>query len=203
VFAATLTAVVCAILQGCRGYDAIGEWLAFQPIDFLQSLGFLRRPPTSSGVRKLLSRIDVVALEQALSRWIGDVLGEPVSPDELVAICVDGKSLRGTWDRFDRVVHLLNVVDQQTKCVLHQRAVPPDTNEHKTALVMLKELVLKGRIITADAALCHQDVCQTIVDGGGDYVLPVKDNQPQLLAAIQSEFAAENAVFSPLRAATT
>jgi hypothetical protein len=27
VLTATLTAVVCAILQGCRGFDAIGQWL--------------------------------------------------------------------------------------------------------------------------------------------------------------------------------
>ena len=50
--------------------------------------------------------------------------------------------------------------------------------------------------MTADAAFCHQDVCEIIVDGGGHYVLPVKDNQPQLVAAISSEFTAENAVLS-------
>ena len=40
VFAATLTAVVCEILQNCRDYDAIGQWLSKQPIDFLHPLGF-------------------------------------------------------------------------------------------------------------------------------------------------------------------
>jgi predicted transposase YbfD/YdcC len=68
---------------------------------------------------------------------------------------------------------------------------------------VLKGLVLTGRVVTADAAFCHQDVCQTIVDSGGHYVLPVKDNQPQLLAAIESEFAAANAAFSPLPTAAT
>ena len=57
---------------------------------------------------------------------------------------------------------------------------------------MLKELVLTGRVVTADAAFCHQDVCQIIVERGGHYVLPVKDNQPQLAAAISSEFTAVN-----------
>ncbi len=203
VFTATLTAVVCAILQSCRSCEAIGQWLHSQPIDFLQTLGFFRRPPTASGVRKLLARIDVVALEQALSRWITDLLGESAVPDELRQVILDGKALCGTWDRLGRVLQLLDIIDQQTRCVLHQQAVPPDTNEHKAALELLKNIVLKGRILTADAAFCHQDVCQAIVDSGGHYVLPVKDNQPQLLAAIQSEFAAENAVFSPLRTAGT
>ena len=81
--------------------------------------------------------------------------------------------------------------------MLHQRLVPGDTNEHQVALEVLKELVLTGRVVTADAAFCHQDVCETIVAGGGHDVLPVKDNQPQLAAAISSEFTAVNtALFS-------
>lgn len=202
VLTATLTAVVCALLQNCRGFEAIGQWLHEVPLDFCWTLGFHRRPPTASGLRKLLGRIDVVAFEQALTNWITDLLGETVAPDELRETALDGKRLRGTWDRFQNAEHLLTVIDSRTKCVLHQRSVG-DTNEHKTSLAVLQDLVLTGRVITADAAFCHQDVCQTIVDGGGHYVLPVKDNQPQLLAAIESEFAAGNAVFSPLRTATT
>jgi len=202
VFTATLTAVVCAILQGCRGFDAIGQWLREQPLDFCWTLGFQRRPPTASGLRKLLARIDVEAFEQALTRWIADVLETPVADDDLRETALDGKTLRGTWDRFQRAVQLLTVVDSRTGCVLHQRSVG-DTNEHKAALELLQELVLTGRIVTADAAFCHQDVCRTIVGGGGHYVLPVKDNQPQLLAAIESEFAADSAAFSPLRPART
>jgi predicted transposase YbfD/YdcC len=100
-------------------------------------------------------------------------------------------------------VHLLAVIDQRTNCVLHQRAVSPETNEHKAALELLKDLVLTGRVVTADAAFCHQDFCEAVVDSGGHYVLSVKENQPQLLAAISSEFAAEEAAFSPLRSTGT
>jgi len=203
VFTAILTAVVCAILQNCRGYDSIGQWLHEKPVDFWHLLGFLRKPPTASGLRKVLARIDVLAFEQVLTSWIQDLLADQAPPDELAATPLDGKSLRGTWDRFERAVHLLAVIDQRTGCVLHQRAVPPETNEHKAALEMLRDLVLTGRVVTGDAAFCHQDVCEAIVDSGGHYVLSVKENQPQLLAAISSEFAAQEAAFSPLRPAGT
>ena len=202
VFSAILTAVVCGVLQGARGYEALGEWLAQQPLDFLHRIGFLRKPPTASGLRKLLMKLDVLAFERVLTNWIEDLLGDSATPEELSHLALDGKSLRGTWDRFDRAVQLLTVIDQRTKCVLVQRQVPGETNEHKTALSVLQDLVLTGRVITADAAFCHQDVCQTIVDGGGQYMLPVKDNQPQLLAAISSEFAAKDAAFSPLHTAS-
>lgn len=202
VFSAVLTAVVCGILQGCRGYDALGQWLHLQPVDFWHVLGFLREPPTASGLRKLLMRVDVDAFERALTNWVADLLAESAPVNELSPLSLDGKSLRGTLDRFDRATQLLTVIDQRTKCVLNQRRVPGETNEHKVALLVLQDLVLTGRVITADAAFCHKDVCQTIVDRGGHYLLPVKDNQPQLMAAISSEFAATDAAFSPLHTAS-
>ena len=64
-FTATLTAVICAILQNCRGYEAIAQWLAEQPLDFLWSLGFTRRPPTETGVRRLLSRTSFGTVNQS------------------------------------------------------------------------------------------------------------------------------------------
>lgn len=196
VFSAMLTAVVCAILQNCRGYGAIAQWLREQPLDFLWSLGFTRRPPTETGVRRLLSRIDVAAFEAALTRWTTDVLEEESPTSELKPTAIDGKSLRGTWQRFEGAVQLLAVIDTETKCVLHQRRVPGDTNEHQVALEVLKELVLTGRVITADAMFCHQDVCETITQSGGHYVLPVKENQETLLNAISLEFQARDEVLA-------
>lgn len=197
VLTATLTAVVCAILQCCRGYDAIGQWLSEQPLDFLHALGFLRKPPTASGVRKLLSRIDAAALEESLTCWIKDLLAQETPPVDLAPMALDGKSLRGTWNRFDRAVHLLNVIDQRTKCVIHQRLVPGDTNEHKIALEVLKDLVLTGRVLTADAAFCHPDVCQTIVESGGHYVLPVKDNAATGRGDFQRIHRTRRGIFPP------
>ncbi len=34
--------------------------------------------------------------------------------------------------------------------------------------------------MVADALLTQREVCQQIVAGGGDYLLPVKENQPTL-----------------------
>ena len=49
---------------------------------------------------------------------------------------------------------------------------------------MLRQLVLKDRVVTMDALLTQRHVAQTIVDEGGDYVMTVKENQPQLRADI-------------------
>ncbi len=45
---------------------------------------------------------------------------------------------------------------------------------------------ITGALITIDAMGCQKEIVKQIVTGGGDCVIAVKDNQPKLLAAIES-----------------
>jgi predicted transposase YbfD/YdcC len=89
----------------------------------------------------------------------------------------------------------------ENAAVLSQLEVARTTNEHKAALRRLGVLPLTGKVITADAMFTHRDVCDTITDSGGDYVLAVDDNQPELKRDIEDAFSAQ-ADFPPLPAAT-
>jgi predicted transposase YbfD/YdcC len=71
---------------------------------------------------------------------------------------------------------------------LTQHAVDDKTNEITAVETVLEQLVLEGRIVTMDALLTQRHVAQTIVDKGGDYVMIVKENQPQLRADIELVF---------------
>ena len=64
---------------------------------------------------------------------------------------------------------------------------------------MLAILPIDGRLITADAIQTHREICARVIEGGGDYILPVKDNQPTLRADIQAAFAEPEAGLSPLQ----
>ena len=57
-----------------------------------------------------------------------------------------------------------------------------------------------GKVVTADAMFCQTQVCQTIQERGGDDLLSVKDNQPDLQATIAATFA-ESEGLSPLATA--
>jgi DDE_Tnp_1-associated/Transposase DDE domain len=194
VFAATLAAVVCALLQGARSYAGIAEWIHGQSVPLWHALGFLRKPPKLGAIRELLMALPPGALEQALRQWIAACLG--YEPDEraLAAIALDGKSLCGTLEAQQRAVHLLSLLDQATGCVLSQTRVDSTTNEAKTALELLETLVLAGRVVTADAMFCQREVCRRIRDRGGHYFVVVKANQPELKASVAAEF---RAAFSP------
>jgi hypothetical protein len=193
-FAATLAAVVCAMLQGARSYAGITQWIHSQSVSLWHALGFWRRPPKLGAIRKLLMALPPGSLEQALRRWIAACLGHEPNAQALAAVALDGKTLRGSLDGLERAVHLLSLLDQATGCVLSQTRVESTTNEAKAALELLETLVLAGRVVTADAMFCQREVCRHIRDRGGHYFVVVKDNQPELKASVAAEF---RAAFSP------
>ena len=192
--AAMLAAVVCAMLCGARGYSAIVQWLHALPVPWWHRLGFTRRPPKDHAFRDLLATISPEAFEAAVRAWVSAALGETIPEDELRAVALDGKTLRGTLTPHQRAVHLLSLFDQRMGCVLSQQRVDEKTNEHKAALELLKTIALKDCVVTGDAMFCQREICQQIIDSGGDYFIVVKDNQPSLQETIAAEF---RAAFSP------
>lgn len=194
-----LASVVCAVLCGARSYAAIVQWLHLQPVSTWHQLGFWRTPPKTTCFEELLPRISPEALEQALVAWVQDGLELELSLDgEQQAVSIDGKTLKGTLTVHQKAVHLLAALDHKLGFVLSQMPVDEKTNEHKAALELLENLVLKGRVIVGDAMFCQREVCQQIIDSGGDYLVIVKDNQPTLRQNIETAFV-ETGAFSPLR----
>src|SRR5260370_8957436 len=110
----------------------------------------------------------------------------PEAPES--AMGVDGKTLRGSKKQGGPGTDLLSVLAHRLGLTLTQQAVAAKTNEIKEVETVLSQIVLTGRVVTMDALLTQRQVAQTIVDAGGDYVMIVKDNQPQLKADIELVF---------------
>jgi hypothetical protein len=191
--AALLAACCAAVLCGQASYAAIAQWTRNQPPEFLRALGFFRKPPTGGAFRYLFTLLDLGAFEAALADWIAGLIR--LDPEQLRPTPLDGKALKGSDDKLRGAVHLLSLLDGPTGGVLKQRAVGPTTNEHKAAFPLLCGVVLRGRIITADAMFCHRDLARQIRDQGGHYFFGVKGNQEQLKRDIASAF---EPAFSPL-----
>jgi predicted transposase YbfD/YdcC len=105
-------------------------------------------------------------------------------------LAMDGKALRGTriagQERSD---HVLSVYEVQGQCVLAQQSVDSKENEIIAAPRALEQVCLAGKIVTGDAMHTQKVASQQIVTSGGDYLWPVKENQPRLYADIQRLFA--------------
>ena len=191
---ALLGLAVVAMLAGQSGYEAIAQYGKERGWAFLQALGFTRRRGLCKATySRVFRRIDVEAFEAAVAGWIRARLAS----GDARHLALDGKSLRGSREGGTPAAHLVAVYAPDVEAVLGQIRVDAKTNEHKAALELLGVLPLRGRVVTADAMFTHRDVCAAIVARGGDYILPVKDNQPNLLRDIQAAFAEPVAGLSP------
>jgi hypothetical protein len=198
-----LTFAVTAMLCGARSKYAIAQF--GRDYNHLAPLfGFTRphpkdsaryRTPCVAELHTVFAALDHRAFEEALAAWVTSQ-GVQDLPDRLVNI--DGKTLRGSQGHHLPGVHLVAAWCPDVEAVLAQLRVPDSTNEHKTALELLKLIPLEGAIVTGDAAFTQKDFCATVIDGGGDYFVFVKDNQPTLLEDIKAGF---QKAFSPWGAA--
>jgi len=183
---AMLATVVCAVLCGARGYEAIAQWIHAQLPEVWYRLGYYRRPPTGGAFRYLLSKLDPEALEQVLREWIAEQTN--IDAQELDALAIDGKTLCSTLAEHGRSIQLLSLFDDRSGCILSEMQVPIETNEAKAALPLLESLPLDGRVVTGDAMFASPEICRAIVDSGGDYLIVIKDNQEELKETIAGDF---------------
>jgi DDE_Tnp_1-associated/Transposase DDE domain len=179
----SVLALICvAVLCGYRSYSAIAQWARIYPRDLVEALGLTHPiPPCPATLCNILRQVDQEQIEAKLGGWAESVLAclPPASSDD-EAVALDGKTLRGSQHQGALNVHVLSALSHRLGLTLGQQTVDAKTNEITHVVPLLRSLVLDGRIFTMDALLTQRTVAQTIVEGGGDYVMLVKGNQPHL-----------------------
>jgi hypothetical protein len=191
---ALLGLAVVGMLAGMTSYEAFVQYGKERGWEFLRLLGFTTRWGLCKATySRVFRRIDVVDFEERVGRWIAARLG----PHDAPHLSIDGKTARGSRDGGTPGVHLVSAYAPDVKAVLAQLRVDAKTNEHKAALELLGVLPLKDKVVTGDAMFTHRDVCSSVIEGGGDYVLPAKENQPTLVKDIAAVFAKPEAGLSP------
>ena len=180
----------CAMLCGARSYSAIADWGRNYGARIAQALGFTHATPCAATLHTIFRHVNRDAFEAHLGAWADSVVGSLPAAPEMPgpAVALDGKTLRGSKKQGAPGTHLLSALAHQVGVTLAQHAVDDKTNEITVVETILHQLVLEGRIVTMDALLTQRQVAQTIVDAGGDYVMIVKENQPQLKADIELVF---------------
>jgi DDE_Tnp_1-associated/Transposase DDE domain len=188
---AMLGLVTLGLLMGRKSLEAIAQLGHDYGAPLAHALGFRRKTPSKSTLSRSLRRLGAEAVEAALSRWVTSRL-----PEGVEVFSLDGKTARGSRDGEVPAQHLVSAYAPHVEAVLGQITVDAKTNEHKAALELLGILPLRGKVVVGDALFCQRDVCQKVVDEGGDYVFLVKENQPSLGTDIAAGFGFEAAARS-------
>lgn len=179
-----LTVITAAVASGQRHGRAISQWVHEHRTELAAVLDAADgRTPSEATLRRTLQAVDVAELDARLL-----AMRQPAPPASaaVVGVALDGKTVRGV-DPHGRTVHLLGLV-RHDGIVDAQAAVPDKASEITGAPTLLTRQRVRGRVVTMDALLTQRALARHICQQGGDYLMVVKDNQPELLVAITTLF---------------
>lgn len=177
---------ILAVIAGAEGWEDMENY-GISKQQWLEE--FLELPngiPSDDTFRRVFEKLNPQVLEEKLTQWLQQLVGSVAS--EVVSI--DGKSLRGSYDRNQGVkaLHLVSAWASEQRLVLGQVKVEDHSNEI-TAIPALLELVdITGAIITIDAMGTQQSIVQQLQKKKADYVLSLKANHPTLHSQVKNWF---------------
>ncbi len=180
---------VCGIICGCDGPTAIHRWAKHRRSWLALHLSLPNGIPSRDCIRRLLVALKPEAFQRCFQAWIADVIPiDDATSSRLIAI--DGKTCRGSHDVAKGLgaLHIVSAWASEQGIALGQVATDAKSNEITAIPLLLEQIDLAGTLITIDAMGCQKEVVERIVEGGGDCVIAVKDNQPKLLAAMRGFF---------------
>lgn len=152
---------ILAIVSGCNSYRGIVTFIDVhrQSLNAVFGLQW-RRAPAHTAIRYILQGLDPAAVEQAFRRHAGLLQAARQTPGE-GTIALDGKILRGSFDRFhDRAAAgVLSAFATDTALVLAHADIAEKAGEIAAAQALLAELGLAtGTLVTLDALHCQKNI---------------------------------------------
>jgi predicted transposase YbfD/YdcC len=180
-----LVAVIC----GSESYSDF-ETFGKTQIKWLKKFfPFKNGIPSHDTYRRVFQLLDPKSLEKAYRLII-----ENLKIRNTQHIGIDGKTSRGCYNiKGQCLLHVVSAWDTDNGIALGQLATKndegKDVGEYNTIPKLIETLDIEGATVTVDAGGCYTEIVNAIVEGGGDYVVTLKDNQPTLLNEAKTVFA--------------
>jgi predicted transposase YbfD/YdcC len=188
-----LVIALAATLCGAEGASDMADFGVHKEDLLRRFLPLEHGIPSHDTFSRVFRMLEPVAFEQ-MFRCFMAAFSKFHRLDLSGVIAIDGKSLRGAYERGKSAtpMHLVNAFAAQARIALASRKAP-GRNEAQAALEVLKMLRLKHCTVTADALFCSRAFAATVLEQGGNYVLALKKNQKNLFAAVASCFSRSGA----------
>ena len=187
---ALLGLIVVGILCGRQGLMAVHRLGRKLTASQRSALGFMDgRTPAHATLTEMMRCLD----DATLAHVLGQVRFKTGEDERHIAM--DGKTLCGSADADGKAMHCVTAFCVGLQQAMGQEAVRGKGLEIPAAIALLRSMDLHDKVVTGDALLCQKEIAALIVKRGGDYVLPVKDNQRLLKEDIQTAF--ETPIFPP------
>lgn len=181
-----ITITLCGMICGAENWIEIADWADAKAAWLTTWLGLEHGTPSHDTLGRVFDRLDPVQFETGFLRWVQGTITRQAGD----GVAVDGKTVRRSGDASTgrSPLHLVSAWASGQRLVLGQEAVADKTNELTAIPLLLDRLDLTAQVVTIDAMGCQCTIATQIIEQGGDYVLALKANQPDLLAEVIDSF---------------
>lgn len=188
-FAHLLLMCVYAVLAGHSAAMEIAYYVELN-FEYFRELLKIEKIPSHDTFSRVLRYTDFGALSSSLGEWLKGNFPEVYERyQDKKALHIDGKAVRGASEKSkgEKPVYHLNAMYEGGAIGVGIKRVGEKENEISGLPDYLKQFDLTDTIVTMDAMGCNQTIIKAIRKGGGNYVLPVKENQKKLWETINEE----------------
>lgn len=185
-----LVLTLAGVLAGSESWEEIIEHAHDREEWFRGFLELKNGIPSHDTIERVFERIwpeEFRALMMGLSGALHESFDGQI-------ISIDGKSLRGSFDRLlgQKMKHLVSAFVGESGVTITVAAVPEKSNEIKAIPEVLNAFDIEGATVTLDAMGCQTTIAAQITEKKGDYVFGLKGNQGDLHDAVEKFFSLIN-----------
>ncbi len=203
-FVETIMMVICAVIAGCDIWEDIADYCRVKEAWFRERLGLELKNgiPSHDTMSRIFGMMNPDEFQASFVEWVQASCKKQAR--EILSI--DGKTMRGSRDKDKKPIHIVSAWASKAKAVFGQLATEEKSNEITAVPLLLELLDIKGTIITADAMSCQKGIVRKITEGGADYSIGLKENQPTLYQEALEHMEAvmkEPKIYGPLAEMTT
>lgn len=197
-----LTIVILGTLCGLQNLNQIHEWAVSQRVnEFLWNQFGIRKIPCYYWLLRLLKIVKPESLNGCCKKWAQTMIGEDW---QRYTLSFDGKTIcsTGKMESYERPLQIISAHVAELGITIAQKTIEEKSNEIPAMQELVETLRIKGCMIVADALNCQKETAKAVIEGKGDYLLSVKDNQKTLKEDIEG-YVQEEALRETMETHTT
>jgi len=177
--------VVCATIGGADDFVSVAQFAQAKEDWFRDRLGLQldNGIPSHDTLNRVFAIIHPAQFQKCFLGWVESMSDRL----KLKQIPIDGKAMRGSRRKTSagsRTVQIVSAWSSENGVTLAQVRTDEKSNEITAIPELLRLLDISKALVSIDAAGCQKTIATQVVDGGGDYLLAVKENQPRLFEDI-------------------
>lgn len=177
---------LCGVISGAQSWEEVEDFGNMHKEWFANFLQLPNGIPSHDTIARVFAALEPKAVQECSLVWLRKV--RKLIPETVIPI--DGKTLRrsGCKSTCKKALHVINAWSCANGISLGQLKVDGKSNEITAVPEMLKQLFIKGAIVTLDAMGCQENTVTQICDAEADYVVALKGNQGALHELVKDSF---------------